>query len=90
MKNFYCVVTFHSTYHALNFEKVMLENGILTKLMPVPRQVSTSCGTAAEIPCEERQRISKICIDYSVEIAEIHKIEDNKKSNWFINLMNKV
>ncbi|NMA85292.1 MAG: DUF3343 domain-containing protein, partial [Epulopiscium sp.] len=44
MEDTYCVVTFHVTQHALIFEKAMKEADYPVKLMPVPRQVSSSCG----------------------------------------------
>ena len=61
MKQTYCVVTFHVTQHALIFESLMMNNGIETKLMPTPRQVSTSCGTSARVPCELEAKILELC-----------------------------
>ncbi|WIV13259.1 DUF3343 domain-containing protein [Proteiniborus sp. MB09-C3] len=76
MRNYYCIVTFHTTNHALTFEKMLKRKGIDVKLMPVPRQVSSSCGTAAQFPCELRDKISTICLEQHIEIDEIHKIEE--------------
>ncbi|SCG84054.1 hypothetical protein DW1_2490 [Proteiniborus sp. DW1] len=75
MENYYCIVTFHTTNHALTFEKVMKENKVDVKLMPVPRQVSSSCGTAAQFPCELKDEILKTCLEQHIEIDEVHKIE---------------
>lgn len=75
MKNYYCIVTFHTTNQALTFEKVMKNNGVDVKLMPVPRQVSSSCGIAAQFPCELRNQIVKTCLEQNIEIDEIHNIE---------------
>lgn len=80
VKSYYCIVTFHTTNHALTFEKILKEKGIEVKLMPVPRQVSSSCGTAAQFPCDIKEYILKICKDEQIEINEIHKIEE-KRSN---------
>lgn len=51
--------------------------------MPVPRQVSSSCGTAGEFPCDKRDEVLKICTELHIEIDEVHKIEHERKSNWF-------
>ncbi|SDY95225.1 Protein of unknown function [Proteiniborus ethanoligenes] len=80
MENYYCIVTFHTTNHALNFEKAMKEKDIDVKLMPVPRQVSSSCGTAAQFPCSMKREIVNICGEKHIEIDEIHKIYQ-KESN---------
>lgn len=89
MGDFYCVVTFHVTQHALIFEKLMNEKGIPVKLMPVPRQVSSSCGTAAKIPCELELEIKKWCDDKDVPIDDFHKVQDKKGKNWFSKHINK-
>jgi len=42
----YNIITFHSTYLALRFEKLLKSNKIYVKIIPVPRRISTSCGLA--------------------------------------------
>lgn len=88
MNEYYCVMTFHSTYHALRFEKILKEKKINVRLMPVPRQVSTSCGTAGEFSCDEREEILSICKELDIEIDQVHKIEKKSKSNWFAKWIN--
>ncbi|MDL2252681.1 DUF3343 domain-containing protein [Ruminococcaceae bacterium OttesenSCG-928-I18] len=41
------VATFFSHYDAVRFSKNAQDMGIRVKLMPVPRKVSSSCGTGA-------------------------------------------
>ncbi len=89
MEDFYCVVTFHVTQHALIFEKLMNSKGIPVKLMPVPRQISSSCGTAAKIPCELEDDLRKLCMNEDVLIDDFHKVEDKKGKNWFSKHINK-
>lgn len=89
MKETYCVVTFHVTQHALIFENLMIENGIETKLMPTPRQVSTSCGTSARIPCTLKSQILELCTAANIPIDEFHEINSKKENNWFSKYINK-
>ncbi|EOD01183.1 DUF3343 domain-containing protein [Caldisalinibacter kiritimatiensis] len=89
MKDNYCVMTFHSTHHALNFEKALKTKGYDVRLMPVPRQVSSSCGTAAEFPCDKKEEILKICIEMDIEIDNPYTIENKKGSNWFSKFLKK-
>ncbi|WZL72558.1 DUF3343 domain-containing protein [Clostridiaceae bacterium 35-E11] len=89
MKDYYCAVTFHSTYHAIQFEKTFKELGYMIKLMPVPRQISSSCGTAATFPCELWDRIKSLSQKYHVEIDDVHKVYATGNSNWFKKMLGK-
>lgn len=89
MKETYCVITFHVTQHALIFESIMMDNGIETKLMPTPRQVSTSCGTSARVPCELESKILELCKIEDIPIDDFHKIESKKENSWFSKYINK-
>lgn len=89
MDDFYCVVTFHITQHALMFESFMKEKEIEVKLMPVPRQVSSSCGTAARIPCDMKDDILKWCVEEDLIMDEFHKITEEKGKGWFSKYLNK-
>ena len=42
-------VTFVSHYGAIRFRKTIQSRGIRAELMPVPRFLSSSCGTCARI-----------------------------------------
>lgn len=89
MEDFYCVVTFHVTQHALIFENLMISKGIDVKLMPAPRQVSSSCGTSAKIPCELELDILKWCEENGVPMDSFHKIKNNQGKNWFSKYINR-
>ena len=83
-------MTFHSTSFALNFEKLLKTSGYEVRLMPVPRQVSSSCGTAAEFSCDKREEIINICILNNIEFDETHLIEHRQQNNWFVDWMKKI
>jgi hypothetical protein len=89
MDEYYCVVTFHSTYHAIRFEKVFSQQGFDVKLMPVPRQISSSCGTAATFPCELWDRIEDLSQEYDIEIDDLHRFYPTGKTKWFKNFIQK-
>ncbi|WFA10392.1 DUF3343 domain-containing protein [Tissierella sp. Yu-01] len=84
MEDIFCVVTFEITQHALIFEKYLKDNNLYVKLMPVPRQLSTSCGIAAYVNCDEKDSISALCKDKSIIIGEFHELKTNKKNLWFM------
>ncbi|WP_249168587.1 DUF3343 domain-containing protein [Alkaliphilus sp. B6464] len=87
LKERYCVITFHSTYQALRFEKILKENNCEVRLIPVPRQVSTSCGTAGEIPCNDKEIILRICRENYIDYGEFHCIEKEAKPSWYTKLI---
>ena len=39
------IATFYSHFGAISYSKALKNQGIPAKLMPVPRKVSSSCGT---------------------------------------------
>ncbi len=70
----YCVITFFVVQHALAFEKKMLNEDIDVKLMPVPRKISSSCGTAARVPCEKKDELLEFCENNHIEIEGFYEI----------------
>jgi hypothetical protein len=89
MEDFYCVVTFHVTQHALILEKTLIDKGLDVKLMPVPRQVSSSCGTAAKVSCNNKSEIIQLCKDKNIPIDSFYKVENPKGNNWFLKRLRK-
>lgn len=41
------IATFYSHYGAMSFRRLCNERGVEAELMPVPRSISSSCGTCA-------------------------------------------
>lgn len=79
--NIYCVITFYSTNYALEFEKKLKSLSIDVSLMPIPRQISSSCGTAAKYPCELKDKIIYICNENNIEYEDFHTVNINTKSS---------
>ncbi len=46
------IATFFSHFGAIRFSKQLKEMGLSGKLMPVPRRVSSSCGTCVKFEAE--------------------------------------
>lgn len=49
----HAVIITHSTSHAIRAEKILLAAGMEAKLIPVPRHISSDCGTAVRIPVDQ-------------------------------------
>lgn len=89
MEDFYCIYTFKVVQHALLFESTLLDKGIEVKLMPSPRQISTSCGTSAKIPCDKRDEIETIILENKLLVNEFHQLEEKLSKGWFSKQFNK-
>ena len=48
-----CIATFFSHFGAMRCKKRCDETGITAKMMPVPRALSSSCGTCVRLETED-------------------------------------
>ena len=48
-----CLATFYSHFDAIRMRRALGERQIEAKLMPVPRDLSSSCGTCLRFEAEE-------------------------------------
>lgn len=46
------LITFHSHFSAISFHRCMKKQGVAAKLMPIPRYLSSSCGTCVALSWE--------------------------------------
>ncbi len=70
----YSVVLFYSISGALRAEKLLKGKGISTKLMPVPRRLSSDCGICLRFDQSEETRVRTILEEGRVDIQGIHMI----------------
>ncbi len=78
MKDNKLLITFKSTHSALKFEKIIKDNNLYTRMVPVPRQISTSCGIAGRIKEEEIKEIINICQEYELDFHNIYRVYIDK------------
>ena len=70
----YTVILVYSTSHALRAEKVLGEASIPCKLIPVPRHLSSDCGSCIRILQADKERALPILTDAKVEMAGMHDL----------------
>ena len=68
------VVLFFSVSHALRAEKLTVQAGLKIKLIPVPRQFSSNCGTALRFHGPDEARIRQVLTNSGMEIEAIHSL----------------
>jgi hypothetical protein len=55
----YAVFLFPSVSHILKAEKILKEQGIVHKLIPVPRHISTDCGVCLRVAAEQQGLVAE-------------------------------
>lgn len=83
----YCVATFPSVHDALQFEKTLKEAGLKLQLIPVPREISSSCGIAAKFSPEHLSEFEKTIIEYQLNVDEIHVLKEKQNKKSLLNLL---
>lgn len=71
----YGVVLFHSVSHALRGERVTQRAGLKVKLIPVPRQFSSNCGTALRFLWPDEAAVREALQGARLDIEAVHKLE---------------
>ncbi|MEG1799923.1 MAG: DUF3343 domain-containing protein [Synergistaceae bacterium] len=69
-----CLATFDTTHMALFFEKSCRASGLKVKIIPVPRQLSASCGLACSYPCSDEDKVKAIASEKEIEVGEYHRL----------------
>jgi hypothetical protein len=78
MRENYLITTFYSTHLALKFESLLKENDLDVKIIPVPRQISASCGLAGRSISKDYEEILKLIEETSLDIEEIYELIDGE------------
>ena len=68
------VILVYSTSYALRVEKLLRKAGIPSRLIPVPRHLSSDCGVCLRIAQTDRDAAQRALQEGGVEIEGIHGI----------------
>jgi hypothetical protein len=68
------VIIVTSTSHAIGIEKLLQGAGILCKLIPVPRQISSNCGVCVRILRSDTETALSTIEHARMQIEGIHEI----------------
>jgi hypothetical protein len=69
-----CLATFDTTHMALVFEKACRASGLPARIVPVPRELSASCGLACTYPCDQEEAVITLCLNQKIETAGLHHL----------------
>lgn len=69
----YHVILFKSVSYVLKAEKLLKQNGLPCKLIPVPKRISSDCGVCLRIEVKTKDKIIA-CLKGKVDIEEIRPL----------------
>lgn len=72
----YYLVTFKSTHDALYFDKEISQEGYKTVIMPVPRNIGSSCGLAISFSVEDREKVENLIEEEELKIDGYYFVEN--------------
>lgn len=77
------IATFYSHFGAIRFEKNCKKQEIPAKLMPVPRTLSSSCGTCVSYECDDYSLVGIIPeeVEQIVEVLDAEYRECYRAQN---------
>lgn len=68
----YAVILVHSTSHAMRVEKLLRDQSIACKMIPVPRHISSDCGVCIRITQQDVGAARRAIEACGVEIEAVH------------------
>lgn len=74
MTSEYAVVLVHSTSHAMRVEKLLRDAGISSKMIPVPRHISSDCGACVRILYQDIDAVRRVVEAARIEVESIQGI----------------
>jgi hypothetical protein len=74
MTSEYAVVLVQSTSHAMRVEKLLRDAGISSKMIPVPRHISSDCGACVRIRYGDMDAVRRVVEAARLEVESIQTI----------------
>lgn len=73
--NDYYIAVFDSTHYALHFEKVIKGSGLKISIMPVPREITASCGISAKLETDEIDKVKELAEAEDLRVSGYYHVE---------------
>lgn len=70
----YGVILVQSTSHALKAERILKERGIPHKLIPVPRHISSDCGSCLRVNAADLEQIRRLLEAHDVGVDGVQQL----------------
>jgi hypothetical protein len=70
----YGVILVHSTSHALKAERILQARGVPHKLIPVPRHISSDCGSCLRVNAADLEEICQLLQAEDVGVEGVRRL----------------
>jgi hypothetical protein len=74
------VIVFDSTHQALAAENCLVDEKIIVKMIPTPREITLSCGLAIKFDEENMGKVKDTIINKKLIIKGVYCIDTDKKN----------
>ncbi len=71
-----CYITFPTTFFAIRAESLLKKFSYPYKMVPVPRVISSSCGTALRCDCENIRAIRDYLLENKLKLESYYRLEE--------------
>lgn len=68
------LIAFNSTSNAIRAEKELKLNDIEVKVLPVPREITASCGLSIKIETEDLEKAVTILKEGNIDVAGYYNV----------------
>lgn len=65
------VILVHSTSHAVRIERLLTARGVPSRMIPVPRHLSSDCGACVQVAREHAETAHEVVAASGIEIEGI-------------------
>lgn len=69
------LATFNSTHSAIRAEKELITAGINIKIIPVPTEITASCGLSIKMSLEDLEKAKKVLSDNNIEVSGYYYVK---------------
>ncbi|RUA09520.1 MAG: DUF3343 domain-containing protein [Fusobacteria bacterium] len=66
------VISFESTHMAIKSEKLLLDIGLNIRIIPVPREITASCGLALKINTDDFIEVKKLLEKNKIDFLGVY------------------
>lgn len=73
----FAILTFEGTQHAIKAESYLIKEGIKTKTIPTPRDITLSCGLAIRIDIDDIDKIKEFYDSGELKFKNLYSLSES-------------
>lgn len=83
-----CYITFPTIFYAIRAESILKNHTCSFKMVPVPRSISSSCGTALRCECSDIYQIKEYLLENNMELEGLYRLEEEGLKTPAVKVLN--